>query len=114
MRAVVSMVALLLVGCFVASTVAFSGLAPVVSSLSLRGSGRCSRRSPGKPGIASVQMLAVVKRSPLEDEGKRGLEEEERRISLWRNKFELDNDHVGNSCAPSRFCPIGLVDCFSM
>mmetsp|Transcript_35964 Transcript_35964/g.73941 ORF Transcript_35964/g.73941 Transcript_35964/m.73941 type:complete len:223 (+) Transcript_35964:117-785(+) len=42
----------------------------------------------------SCALQMAVKESPLEGGGPRGLEEEERRIGMWTQKFELGDDKV--------------------
>eukprot|EP00287_Rhodomonas_sp_CCMP768_P001033 CAMPEP_0196752550 /NCGR_PEP_ID=MMETSP1091-20130531/87497_1 /TAXON_ID=302021 /ORGANISM="Rhodomonas sp., Strain CCMP768" /LENGTH=163 /DNA_ID=CAMNT_0042100513 /DNA_START=169 /DNA_END=660 /DNA_ORIENTATION=- len=39
-------------------------------------------------------MTATTKESPLEGGGARGLEEEERRVGLWKTKYELTDSQV--------------------
>ena len=38
--------------------------------------------------------MAALKDSPLDHAGSRAVEEEERRINMWKVKFELDDEQV--------------------
>mmetsp|Transcript_1026 Transcript_1026/g.2357 ORF Transcript_1026/g.2357 Transcript_1026/m.2357 type:complete len:243 (+) Transcript_1026:11-739(+) len=47
------------------------------------------------PLLTALSMTAAEKESPLEAGGLRGLEEEERRIGMWRQRFELSDEQIG-------------------
>lgn len=58
--------------------------------------GRAPRASvPATPSRRALALrMAAIKESPLDHAGARAVEEEERRINMWKLKFDLSDDQV--------------------
>ncbi|KAJ1470012.1 hypothetical protein T484DRAFT_2111294 [Baffinella frigidus] len=84
---------------FLHSSSAFAPSAlPIRSApaLALRTAAPIAARLPRTRLAAAVRLAMVTKESPLEAGGLRGIEEEERRVTLWTNHFDLSTEQVAS------------------
>eukprot|EP00285_Hemiselmis_virescens_P000133 CAMPEP_0173378306 /NCGR_PEP_ID=MMETSP1356-20130122/1484_1 /TAXON_ID=77927 ORGANISM="Hemiselmis virescens, Strain PCC157" /NCGR_SAMPLE_ID=MMETSP1356 /ASSEMBLY_ACC=CAM_ASM_000847 /LENGTH=231 /DNA_ID=CAMNT_0014331333 /DNA_START=13 /DNA_END=708 /DNA_ORIENTATION=- len=76
-------------GCSAAAAGAIGHFSP----LSLATPGSSQQRS-GARTASVLRMSTTEKQSPLEAGGARGIDEEERRVGMWRQRFELSDEQI--------------------